>query len=305
MQRINLASIDLNLLVVFDALVGERNVTRAASRVGLTQPAASHALSRLRALFKDQLFVRSPGGMAPTPLALELADPVRAVLEGVETLFTEGDGFQPDQSDRVFTIGLSDYAAFVFLPGLAARIEREAPNVQLVVRNTSHVLGLPMIETDEVELIVGNFPDPPGHMSAEFLFHEDFVCAMRKNHPAAHAGLTAETYFEHRHLNVSLHGEPQGYLDHLVPPRGPHRDVSVTAGHFLMAPFVLQTTDTIATEPRRIMEPFAKMMGLRLIPPPIEIPPFAVTQIWHRRYDADPGHQWLRAILRGAQEPGS
>ena len=235
--------------------------------------------------------------MAPTPLALELADPVRAVLEGVETLFTESDGFQPDQSDRVFTIGLSDYAAFVFLPGLAARIERAAPNVQLVVRNTSHVLGLPMIEADEVELIVGNFPDPPGHMSTELLFHEDFVCAMRQGHPAAHTGLTAETYFELRHLNVSLHGEPHGYLGHLVPPRGPHRHVSVTAGHFLMAPFVLQTTDTIATEPRRIMEPLAEMMDLRLMPPPVEIPPFAVTQIWHRRYNADPGHQWLRAIL--------
>ena len=110
--------------------------------------------------------------MAPTPLALELADPVCAVLEGVETLFTESDGFQPDQSDRVFTIGLSDYAAFVFLPGLAARIERAAPNVQLVIRNTSHVLGLPMIEADEVELIVGNFPIRRGTCQRSF-------CSMR------------------------------------------------------------------------------------------------------------------------------
>lgn len=302
MHQINLAGVDLNLLVVFDALMAERNVTRAASRVALTQPAASHALARLRALFKDPLFIRTPQGMAPTALALEIAGAVRAVLDQVETVLTAHRGFAPAASDRVFTIGLSDYAAFVLLPGLIERIEREAPQVRLIVRNTSHGLGLSMIEAGEVELIAGNFPDTPRHMTAELLFREDFVCAVRRDHPVVGDTLDAATYFRLRHLHVSSRGEPHGYLDQLFQSRGLRRDVGVTVGHFLIAPFMLPVTDAIATEPRRILEPLAQRLPLRLLAPPMEIPPFEVTQIWHDRYEADPGHAWLRARVREASE---
>jgi len=298
MQEINLAGVDLNLLVLFDALMAERNVTRAASRVGLTQPAASHALARLRGLFKDPLFVRTPKGMEPTALAIEAADPIRSALDQIRDVLTAEQEFDSAQSDRIFTIGLSDYAAFLVLPRLLERIERRAPNVRLVVRNTNHVSGLSMIDTGEVELIVGNFPDPPQHMSEEFLCIEEFVCAVRRDHPDFTDNLDIETYLGLRHLHVSLKGEPQGYLDDIIRSRGFHRNVMVTVGHFLIAPFLLASTDAIATEPRRILEPLGKLLNLKLMRPPIDIPPFKVTQIWHKRYDADQGHKWIRGLTQ-------
>ena len=298
MQEINLAGVDLNLLVLFDALMAERNVTRAASRVGLTQPAASHALARLRELFKDALFVRTPKGMAPTAMAIEAAGPIRSALDQIRGVLTAEQAFDPVRSDRIFTIGLSDYAAFLLLPGLLERIEKHAPNVQLVVRNTSHVSGLSMIDAGDVELIIGNFPDPFQHMSEDFLFVEEFVCAGRRDHPDFTDKLDTETYLGLRHLHVSLKGEPQGYIDDIIRSRGYHRNVVATVGHFLIAPFLLASTDFIATEPRRILEPLGKLLNLKLMRPPLDFPPFEVTQIWHKSFDTDQGHKWLRNLTR-------
>ena len=298
MHKINLAGVDLNLLVLFDALMGERNVTRAASQVGLTQPAASHALNRLRTLFNDPLFVRTPKGMVPTTLAIEVAGPIRSALDQVGSVLAAERVFDPARSHRVFTIGLSDYAAFLLLPGLLERIESRAPNVRLVVRNTSHILGLSMIDAGDVELIAGNFPDPPQHMSEELLCMEAFVCAGRQDHPTLSEKLDVETYVGLRHLHVSLKGEPQGYLDNIIRTQGLHRNIVATVGHFLIAPFLLSSTDAVATEPRRIMEPLGRLLDLKLVPPPIEIPPFKVTQIWHKRYDTDQGHRWLRKLTQ-------
>lgn len=199
-------------------------VTRAALRVGLTQPATSHALTRLRGLFNDQLFVRTPKGMVPTTLAEEMAN--------------------------------------------------------------------------EVELIAGNFPEPPAHMSEELLCLEEYVCAGRGDHPCFNDNLSVEAYLALRHLHVSLKGEPQGYLDDIIRSQGLRRQVVVTVGHFLLAPFLLSSTDAVATEPRRIMEPLGKLLNLKLIPPPIDIPPFEVTQVWHKRHDPDRGHTWLRDLIR-------
>jgi DNA-binding transcriptional LysR family regulator len=298
MHEINLAGVDLNLLVLFDALMAERSVTRAASRVGLTQPAASHALARLRGLFKDPLFVRTPKGMTPTALAIDAAGPIRSALDQIRDVLASEQAFNSTKSDRVFTIGLSDYAAFLLLPGLLERIESRAPNVRLIVRNTNRVSALAMIDDGDVELIVGNFPDPLQHMSEDFLCMEEFVCAGRRDHPDFTDNLDIETYLGLRHLHVSLKGEPQGYLDDIIRSRGFHRNVVVTVGHFLIAPFLLGSTDAIATEPRRILEPLGKLLDLKLMRPPIDIPPFKVTQIWHKRYDTDQGHKWLRNLAQ-------
>jgi len=300
MQQINLAAVDLNLLVVFDALMRERNVTRAASRVGLTQSAASHALTRLRALFGDDLFVRTPRGMEPTAHALDIAGPVAAVLAQVEGILAPGATFTPGQSSRVFRIGLSDYAAFVLLPGLIERVERDAPGIRLIVQNTSHGQGHAMLDAGEVELIAGNFPVPPQHMCEELLFEEDFLCAVRPDHPEIGESLDASTYFRSRHLHVSSRGGLEGYPDRFVREGPRRRRIGVTVGHFLLAPFLLRFTDAIATEPRRILAPLAETLGLRLFPPPVDIPPFRVTQVWPRRLDKDARHVWLREMVKQA-----
>ena len=269
-----------------------------ASRVGLTQPAASHALARLRDLFNDPLFVRTSKGMVPTALATAAAGPIRSALDQIKSVLTFEPMFDSAQSDRIFTIGLSDYASFLLLPGLLERIESCAPNIRLIARNTNHVSGLSMIDAGDVELIVGNFPDTMQYMSENFLFMEDFVCAGRRDHPALTDNLDIETYLGLRHLHVSLKGEPQGYIDDILRLHGFYRNVVATVSHFLIAPFLLVSTDAIATEPRRILKPLGKLLNLKLIRPPIDIPVFKITQIWHKRYDTDPGHQWLRNLIQ-------
>lgn len=298
MNLMHLRGVDLNLLIVFDALIEEGQVTRAAERVRLTQPAVSHALNRLRLLFGDPLFVRTPDGMAPTPVALAAAPAVRSILGQVELLLSGDGGFDPVTSTRRFVLGLSDYAAAVLLPSLVRRLEREAPGASLVVRGTGHAVGLSMLEERAVELIAGNFPDPPAHIRTELLYEEDFVCAGRSGHPALAGPLDLERYLSLRHLQISTKGDPHGYVDAVLRERGlKERNVAVTVGHFLMAPLLADTGDLVATEPRRLFGLLAGRPGLRLTPPPLEIPPFRVVQAWHARLDADPGHQWLRRVM--------
>jgi DNA-binding transcriptional LysR family regulator len=298
MKHVHLANIDLNLLVVFDALVSEGHATRAAERIGLTQPAVSHALNRLRVLFGDPLFIRSPRGMVPTPAALEAAPAIRSILEQVESVLRGGRAFDPPESTRQFVLGLSDYAALVLLPRLTARLDREAPGVSLTIRNTSRSVGLAMLDDGAVELIAGNFPEPPTHMREELLYEEDFVCAARGDHPSLDGSLDLDRYLSLRHLQVSMKGNPHGYVDAVLAERGVKRNVAVTVGHFLMAPMLVDASDLVATEPRRLFGSLAGRLPLKLLPPPIEIPPFRVVQTWHARYDTDPGHQWVRQVIR-------
>jgi DNA-binding transcriptional LysR family regulator len=297
MQRINLRAVDLNLLVVFDAVMADRSVTRAAGRLHLTQPAVSHALSRLRALFRDPLFVRTPAGLEPTPAAALIAGRIAAVLAEVGDILTPSDAFDPATSDRRFSVGMSDYAAYVVLPALARRLQRLAPFSQLVVRHTSHVQGLTMLDEGEVELIVGNFPKPPRRMQRQLLFTEGFVCAARRRHPAFAKTLDLATYLAQSHLQVSLRGEPAGYVDDVLGRQRRRRRVVLTVGHFLLAPSIVAATDLVATEPERLLRPEARRHGLMLQPPPFAIPDFDVTQIWPRRLGADPALAWLRNLL--------
>ncbi len=302
MRRINLAGVDLNLLVVFNAIMQERHVTRAADRIGMTQPAVSHALKRLRGLFGDPLFVRVPGGMEPTPAAIEAGEAIGSILETIEAVIATHRGFEPATAHRTFTVGLSDYAAFVVLPTLLEHVRREAPNVRLLVRHTSHVQGHDMLDAGEVELIAGNFPQSPDHLEDELIFEEDFLCAARRSTAGFGPELSLETYLGLGHLHVSLMGEPRGYVDRHLGRKGVRRDIVATVGHFLLAPFTLARSDLVATEPRRILEPLAKDLDLVLAPPPFEVPPFPVTQAWHKRHTADAGHLWLRGQVRRAAE---
>jgi DNA-binding transcriptional LysR family regulator len=223
---------------------------------------------------------------------------VRSILEQVEGVLRGGRAFDPAASTRQFVLGLSDYAAFVLLPRLTARLDQEAPGVSLVVRNTSRSVGLPMLEDGTVELIAGNFPEPPTHMREELLYEEDFICVGRGDHPNLGEPLDLDRYLALRHIQVSMKGNPSGYVDAVLAEKGLKRNVAVTVGHFLMAPMLVDASDLVATEPRRLFTPLAGRLPLRLFPPPIDIPLFRVVQTWHSRHDADSGHQWLRRILR-------
>lgn len=297
MDKIHIPDVDLNLLVVFDALIAEGQATRAAGRIGLTQSAVSHALKRLRVLFGDPLFIRSPRGMTPTPLAQDIAASVRSILEQVEAVLLDGRGFDPAASTRQFVIGLSDYAALVLLPHLSARLDCEAPGVSLAVRNTSHGVGLPMLDEGAVELIIGHFPQPPTHIREELLYEDDFVCACGHDQPDLGERLDVERYLSLRHLEVSAKGNASGSVDAVLNEQGLKRNIVLTVGHFLMVPILLDASDLVATEPRRLFDPLARRLQLRLFPPPLNVPSFRVVQAWHSRYDTDPAHRWLRGVV--------
>ncbi len=294
MNETNLSGVDLNLLTVFDAVAREGNATRAAVRLNLTQPAVSHALSRLRTLFGDQLFVRTPAGLAPTPLAESLAPRVREALDRVEALLRPPEPFDPRDCARTFVIGMSDYAALAVLPGLLARVRAAAPGVRLLVRHANRELGPAMLDRGEIEVAVGNFHELPSRFSRELLFMEEFSCAWKAGMPGTEGGLDLAAYLALDHLHVSLRGSSSGWADEALAEIGRERRVTVTVGHFLVAPPLLAAGGLVATEPRCVIEVFAGSFGLAHRPPPFPIRSFAVEALWPRRLDGDAGLTWLR-----------
>jgi len=293
----NMAALDLRLLLVFDAVRIERSVSRAAVRLGLTQPAVSHAIARLRRLFSDEVFVRTPRGMESTAFANQVAPQVSAILNGVSDLLSRQDSFEAARATRRFVIGMTDYAAFVVMPTLAKRLERLAPDVELVVRATDRISGPGMLEREEVELVVGgSFSRRADYLSSSALFVERSICAARHDHPAFRGRLTRRAYVAARHLHVSPWGE-RGYIDEMLGRQRVSRRIGVTVSHFLLAPAILEQTDLVATLPERVARPLSGRFALSLQDPPFPLGETAISQYWHRHLDGNRGLAWLRGEI--------
>jgi DNA-binding transcriptional LysR family regulator len=230
-------------------------------------------------------------------MAMELEPAIRAVLEQVEAVLHVERVFDPAKTTRRFVIGLSGYSALVLLPQLMERMNALAPAASLIVKQTNINLGLAMLDQGEVELIAGVFPSPPSFLREELLYVEDFVCAARAGHPLLKDELDLETYLSLRHLQVSMRGNPHGIVDNVLDELGCRRTIALTVGHFLMAPLLIQSSELVATEPRRLFERW-NGHALCLVRPPIAIPSFRVVQTWHTRHENDPAHMWLRELIR-------
>ncbi len=292
----NIMDMDLNLLVVLDALLEEGNVTKAAARVGLSQPAMSNALARLREKFGDPLFVRTPGGMIPTARARALTEPVRLALRAIGAALAPGPIFDPAQSSQVFTIATTDYAELVLLPELSARFRESAPGVKLDLRSPRERVPQRELEAGQLDVAIGLFPDAPASFYRQTLFVEDFVCILRKDHPLR-GKLTLEKYAALRHALISPFGGMTGTVDEALEKHGLKREVVVATPHFLVAPLVVVRTDYILTLPRRVAASLASYLPVRLVEPPLELSKFTISQLWHERTHHDPAHRWFRAQL--------
>lgn len=203
-HHVNLAAVDLNLLVVFDALMSERHVTRAAEKIGLSQPATSNALSRLRSLFEDELLVRTATGMEPTPKAMSLAAPIRQILLQIQSSLEPEKPFVPEESNRIFTIGTSDYIEFILFSKLMGKLEMVAPKVKIRVRSLSDIKSTyRMLDADEIDLAIGYFPECPSWQQAKVLFEEKFVGVCRANNPKLSDTVTLENFLSVTHLLIS------------------------------------------------------------------------------------------------------
>lgn len=294
-HHLNLAAIDLNLLVVFDALMTERQVTRAAERLGLSQPATSNALARLRSLFDDALLVRTSTGMQPTPKALALADAIHPMLMQLETALNPGLEFDSYTSDRVLTIGTTDYVEFNLLPPLMARLQAIAPHLRLHIRSADRVQLCKWLDDGSLDLAIGVFHEPAAWHVKQVLFHDRFVGLGRANHPTLGNPVSLDDYLAVQHLLVSPNQEDMvGWIDHLLAQRHLTRHVAIAVPHFLVAPFIVAQTDLIATLAERIAQPYVTVLNLRLFPLPFAAGGFDVSLLWHSRNTHDPAHQWLR-----------
>lgn len=301
----DLHGIDLNLLVAFDALMAERSVTRAGARIGRTQPAMSAALARLRTLLRDDLFVRSPAGLQPTPRALDLAEPLGRALADIQCTLDFVRAFDPLASTASFTLGLSEHPTYVVLPRLVEHLGEVAPAVGLRIRSfTARDDAVAMLDAGTIDVAIGVPPaNPVGRILTQPLFEERFVCILRPRHPAADAPLTLSAFLALSHVLVSPEDERHGHVDTALAKLGRKRRLALTLPQMYAVPALVARSDMIATLLEGVVH--ASGHGERLVvrTPPLELDRVPFVLLWHRRNDAHPAQRWLRSTVATLNVP--
>ncbi len=289
--------IDVQLLRVLYLVLKEQSVSRAADRLGITQPAVSSALKRLRDLTGDQLIVRTRNGMAATERALSFMEPLKQAIDGIDRVLDLADTFEAKTTLREFGVGAPDYFDAFFLSNLSATLRQEAPNARLNVRSLSLDIDFErLLEEGDIDVVIGNWPHPPDYLRTSPLFDDEVVCIVSERHPLAKKGeITAEDYLKAQHLApVPYAGGIRGAIDEHVYQLGQRRDIRVSLPYFHVAPYVLTTTDLIFTTGRRFAEPFARILPLKVLPAPLDFPPLRFYQLWHERTHESTAVRWLR-----------
>jgi DNA-binding transcriptional LysR family regulator len=275
---VNLASLDLNLLRVFDAVYTHRNVSAAAAALSITQPAVSNALKRLRQEFADELFIRSPQGMNPTPAAARAAATIAQALSLLQEGLQPGPAFDPAHARRSFTLIMSDIGEIVFLPGLLQFLQDAAPQVRIEAVTLPVKEARLAMEAGAVDLAIGFLPDLKAGFYQQRLFEQKYVCMVRQGHPHIGDTLTLKRFSEARHAVVNAEGTGHGLVETLFERAGLAPEMVVRLPHFLAAPMIIAATDLIATVPQKLGEAYARVLPLRLLPHPLKIPAFQVNQ---------------------------
>jgi len=311
-----LSRVDLNLLVLFEVVLEERHVGRAAGRLSLTPSAVSHGLGRLRRLLSDPLFLRTPKGVVPTARAAELAAPIAEVLSRVRSVIATAEPFDPTRSARHFTIGAPDGTTAVFLPPLLSALRRTAPGIDLSVRQLLPVPGetLPEqawrnaysdLDARDMDIAVIPSDQTPARFHKRHLYEEDFVVAMRAGHPFA-GDPTLERYCAAQHLVVSFTGDRLGFVDRALARHGRARRIALTVPNFMFALAVLAETDLISALPRRFVAMHAARFAVVAMDPPLKLTRFRLTAVAPKVAMMDAGLAWLFDLMAEAQpaEPG-
>jgi DNA-binding transcriptional LysR family regulator len=296
----NFRTLDLNLLKVFEALMSEGAVTRAASKLSLTQPAVSNALSRLREAFDDPLFVRNGAGVTPTQRAIALWGPVGESLSRIRAALDE-ETFLAESAQASFSLSMSDYVAGIVMPRLVARFGSASPGLRFhSVPNL--LLDAPtLLEDNRVDCLIGVYVNetlPPPYIRARSLWSVDYACLMRRDHPLATAGrLTTRRFLNARHVDISLAGQTQPSFDIFLASRGLKRNLVTTVNHYTVACEMIRSSDLIAVMPRDLCERFGMSGELVGVRAPLEAPERVISLFWHQRNETVPAHRWLREQL--------
>ncbi|MFP6562476.1 LysR family transcriptional regulator [Paraburkholderia sp. B3] len=291
----DIRTMDLNLLKALDALLDERNVTRAAARLSLTQPAVSGMLTRLRERFGDPLFVRTQRGIVPTARALELAVPVKQILSEIEGLLRPA-AFNPVTASMVLTIAATDYALRAVVAPFLSVLRREAPGIRVAVLPVQDARLHAQLERGEIDLALVTLESTAADLHARRLFEERYICIMRADHPGAAKGrLTLDRFCALDHALVSYTGGSfEGVTDEALARLGRARRVTLSVTSFLVLPEILRQSDLIAVVPGRLT---SHADGLVQFEPPLDIPGFTKYAVWHERRHHDAGHRWVRELL--------
>ncbi|MBX8471960.1 LysR family transcriptional regulator [Pseudomonas sp. RIT778] len=303
MHRMNdLRRIDLNLLVILDALLGEQHVTRAAERLHLSQPAVSHALARLRDLLGDPLLVRAGSGLVPTARALELAAPLAETLAQVQSLLAPNT-FDPASARRTFRLAMSDYGAAIILPGLIRTLRAEAPGIDLQISHASREGMVEGLLNGDIDLAAGVLPELPGELRSTPLFEERYVCLLDRRSLPAGGVLDLPTYLSRPHVLLEMRGSGTPEIERTLTALRERRRVAISLPHWSVAPRFISGTDLILTVASRALNEVDDE-SLIVVPPPFEIAPFTFVSAWHKRRGGDQALNWLnrrieQGIVRG------
>ncbi len=309
----NFRTLDLNLLRVFDEIMAERSLTRAARNLNLTQPAVSNALRRLREALGDDLVQRSGQGMAPTPRARAIWPAVREALEQLELSLVPNE-FMPAQAKTTFILAMADATAAELMPGLVEILENEAPGITLRVVPLTTRDPRDLLDQESCDLAVGFFPsvladltahsqgDGPLPFAHQRLYDGQYVCVMRKDHPLAGRNMSLDDYCNARHMLVSFSGRAYGFIDEALAALGRQRQIVLTVNQFFTAGRVVAHSNLLTVLPRHFISVTGIANELALEPLPLEVPLVHVDALWHRRSQLRASHQWLRqAVQRSAQ----
>ncbi|WP_198299115.1 LysR family transcriptional regulator [Bordetella genomosp. 13] len=289
---------DLNLLLHFDALMTCRSLTRAAEQLGVSQPAMSAAMNRLRRLFNDPLLVREGAGWQPTEHANELHRRFRPLIEEWRRATRVLDEFDPAHSARALSLYATDYVQFTLLPRVLPDLARDAPHFQLRIVPARPQHGLSMLDTNHVELIAGYFPEPSPDLRARFLYDEPAVCVVREGHPCLRKRWNLDAYLSYGHLDLAAHTRFfSTAVDRVLQGQNRRRHIVATLSSYLVCPFVIAASDLIATMPVSIAKTMAAATKTVTLKVPLGLPNIAVSLYWHERYQDDAGHAWLRQYI--------
>jgi DNA-binding transcriptional LysR family regulator len=292
-----LNQIDLNLLVLFNQLILERRVSKVAETLGLTQPAVSNSLAKLRRLFGDELFLRTPSGMIPTAFAERLAEPVSNALATLHTGLNQQTTFDPAKGKHSITIGMTDIGEIVFLPSLVKRLAQEAPGVTLnTVRNTAVNLRDDM-ESGKVDLAIGLLPQLKAGFFQRRLFRQRYVCLLRRGHRLDKKKISLADFQSAEHLIVVSAGTGHGKVDELLIRAKIQRVVRLSVPHFVGVGHILQSSDLVATVPERLAQHLVEPFGLACFPHPVRLPEVSINVFWHAKMHRSPANHWLRSVV--------
>ena len=289
-----LRSIDLNLLAVFDAIAAEGNLSRAAKKLGMSQPAMSNALARLREVVDDPLFVRTGRGMEPTPRARLIAEPIRQALDLIQNSLRLDNAFDYASSRRTFTVAVEDYGEAVIMPRFMEWLSRVAPGVRVRIRPEPGNALLAEMKRGAIDMAMEYHRTQDEDFRVQPLMEETLVSMVRQGHPLVGDNLSLEQYVTLAHVVIEPRSPRGPLVDRELKKLGLSRDIALQVPHFLSMPLIVRTTDFICTLPLRMARVYAEHFRLKVLKPPIDFPAIPVYLIWSKSLDADPGHQWFR-----------